>query len=163
MSTKPTWTPETKRFVFVTCAVILSLAIWRFSIVLAPLVVAVIIAYILNPVVNRVTRRTALKRSVAAAIIYISFLVLLALIPTLLAPLIVQEISQIDVDVQQLVELDGMLEESTWVIAGQKINVAALQETVEGSLATIFSPLASAAADLAVGIAGGFFWGLFFF
>ncbi|HMR63432.1 MAG TPA: AI-2E family transporter [Anaerolineae bacterium] len=163
MSTKPTWTPETKRFVFVTCAVILSLAIWRFSIVLAPLVVAVIIAYILNPVVNRVTRRTALKRSVAAAIIYISFLVLLALIPTLLAPLIVQEISQIDVDVQQLVELDGMLEESTWVIAGQKINVAALQETVEGSLATIFSPLASAAADLAVGIAGGFIWAIFIF
>lgn len=163
MSTKPTWTPETKRFVFVTCAVILSLAIWRFSIVLAPLVVAVIIAYILNPVVNRVTHRTALKRSVAAAIIYISFLVLLALIPTLLAPLIVQEISQIDVDVQQLVELDGMLEESTWVIAGQKINVAALQETVEGSLATIFSPLASAAADLAVGIAGGFIWAIFIF
>lgn len=163
MSTKPTWTPETKRFVFVTCAVILSLAIWRFSIVLAPLVVAVIIAYILNPVVNRVTHRTALKRSVAAAIIYISFLVLLALIPTLLAPLIVQEISQIDVDVQQLVELDGMLEESTWVIAGQEINVAALQETVEGSLATIFSPLASAAADLAVGIAGGFIWAIFIF
>lgn len=146
-----------------TCAVILSLAIWRFSIVLAPLVVAVIIAYILNPVVNRVTHRTALKRSVAAAIIYISFLVLLALIPTLLAPLIVQEISQIDVDVQQLVELDGMLEESTWVIAGQEINVAALQETVEGSLATIFSPLASAAADLAVGIAGGFIWAIFIF
>jgi len=94
----PKWSPESKRFIFFVCVVLIGLAIWRFSVVLAPLIVAVIIAYLLNPVVNWLTRRTPLKRSLAAAIVYLSFLLILALIPSIGAPLIVQEIRQLDFD-----------------------------------------------------------------
>lgn len=163
MSRTPKWTPETKRFVFVACAILLTLAVWRFSIVLAPLVVAVIIAYILNPVVKKVTQRTPLRRSIAAAVIYISFLLILALIPSLLAPVIVQQVSQLDIDVQELVdELDSMLG-LNFSIAGYEINAESVTQSVSGSLDTVFSPLATIAANLAVGIAGGFIWAIFIF
>lgn len=96
----PKWTPETKRFVFVICAILIGLAVYNFSVVLAPIVVAVIIAYLLNPLTNWLTLRTPFDRKVAAAIVYITFLLVLVLIPTILAPVIVQQVRQIDIDLK---------------------------------------------------------------
>ena len=104
MTSAPKWTPESKRFIFVVCFLLLGLAIWRFSVVLAPLIVAVIIAYLLNPIVNWLTRRTPLKRNFAAAIVYICFLLILILIPSLGTPIIVQQVRQLDIDVQSLAD-----------------------------------------------------------
>ena len=128
---------------------------WRFSVVLAPLIVAVIIAYLLNPIVNWVSKRSRFRRSVVAAIIYIGFLSVLILIPTLLAPLLVQQLSNLDFNVQGLSdELDNAM--GTQInIAGFEVDIPSLVEPVTGSLDSIFSPLAAWAANLAVGIAGG--------
>lgn len=136
---------------------------WRFSVVLAPLIVAVIIAYLLNPIVNWVSKRSRFRRSVVAAIIYIGFLSVLILIPTLLAPLLVQQLSNLDFNVQGLSdELDNAM--GTQInIAGFEVDIPSLVEPVTGSLDSIFSPLAAWAANLAVGIAGGFIWAIFIF
>lgn len=163
MSSAPRWTPESKRFVFIACVILIALAVWRFSVVLAPLVVAVIIAYLLNPIVNWVSQRSRFRRSIVAAIIYISFLSILILIPTLLAPLLVQQLSNLDFNVQGLsAELDDALGTKI-IIAGLEIDIPSLMEPVTGSLDSIFSPLAAWAANLAVGIAGGFIWTIFIF
>ncbi|HRV94209.1 MAG TPA: AI-2E family transporter [Anaerolineae bacterium] len=163
MSSAPKWTPESKRFVFIACVILIALAVWRFSVVLAPLIVAVIIAYLLNPIVNWVSKRSRFRRSVVAAIIYIGFLSVLILIPTLLAPLLVQQLSNLDFNVQGLSdELDNAM--GTQInIAGFEVDIPSLVEPVTGSLDSIFSPLAAWAANLAVGIAGGFIWAIFIF
>ncbi|MCB9100498.1 MAG: AI-2E family transporter [Anaerolineales bacterium] len=163
MSPAPRWTPESKRFVFIVCAILIALAVWRFSVVLAPLIVAVIIAYLLNPLVNWVSERSRFRRSVVAAIIYIAFLVILISIPTLLAPLLVQQLSNLDFNVQGLSnELDNAMG-TKLTIAGLEIDLPSLLEPITGSLDSIFSPLAAWAANLAVGIAGGFIWAIFIF
>ena len=103
MPTTPQWTPATKRIILITCLILIGLAVWQFSIVLAPLVVAVIIAYLLNPLVNWVTVSTRLKRRWAAPIIYIAFLLfILVLIPTIFVPVIIQQIRELDIDVQTI-------------------------------------------------------------
>lgn len=163
MSSAPKWMPETKRFVFVVCVILLALAIWRFSIVLAPLIVAVIIAYLLNPVLNWVDSRVPVRRSIAAAIIYIGFLIVLISIPTLLAPLLVQQLSNLDFNIQGLSEEFDSAMGYKINIAGFEIDVPSLIEPITGSLDSIFSPLAALAANLAVGIAGGFIWAIFIF
>jgi len=162
MST-PKWTPATKWVVLVICLIVIGLAVWRFSIVLAPLVVAVIIAYILNPVVNWLTARTPMKRGIAAAIIYIIFLLLLAMIPTIIAPLLVSQIRNLNVDIRQLTEqvIDAM--DYPITVAGVSGNLSTLIEPVIGGIDQILSPAANFAANLAVGIAGGFVWAIFIF
>ncbi len=162
MST-PKWTPATKWVVLVICLIVIGLAVWRFSIVLAPLVVAVIIAYILNPVVNWLTARTPMKRSIAAAIIYIVFLLLLALIPTIIAPLLVSQIRNLNVDIQQLTQQVADAMDYPIAVGGVSGNLSSLIEPVIGSIDQIFSPAANFAANLAVDIAGGFVWAIFIF
>lgn len=162
MTAPAKWTAETKRFVFVACAILIGLAVWRFSVVLAPLIVAVIIAYLLNPLANWLVRRTPLSRRLSVSIVYFIFLLVLALIPSLLAPLIVQQIRQIDIDVQEILnEINGLL--GSHNIAGFSFNTGTLSEQIGGSLDQIFQPAASLAANLAVGIAGGFIWAIFIF
>lgn len=164
MSTAPQWTPATKRIILVICLILIGLAIWQFSIVLAPLAVAVIIAYLLNPLVNWLTIRTPLKRRWAALVIYIGFLlVILVLMPTLFAPLIIQQIRQLDIDVQMIVDQLEEAKDYQMTIAGFRFNMDALVEPVTGSLDQVFSPLATWAANAAVQIAGGFIWAIFIF
>ena len=162
-SSAPKWTAPTKWVIFVICLLLVGLAIWRFSIVLAPLIVAVIFAYLLNPVVNYVTNHTPLKRGLAAALVYIIFLVILVLIPSLLTPLIVTQIRDLDVDVQGLERQLNEAMDYPITIGRLNVNLSTLIEPVTGSLDQILSPLASLAADLAVQIAGGFIWAIFIF
>lgn len=163
--TSTQWTPGTKRAILITCLILIGLAIWQFSVVLAPLIVAVIIAYLLNPVVNWLTRRTPLQRGLAAAIVYIAFLIILALIPTLGVPLLIQQFTQLQVafDVQEVARQLNEAMDYQITIGGVEADLSSLVEPVTGSLDQIFSPLATWAANLAVGIAGGFIWAIFIF
>lgn len=163
MSSVPKWSPATKRAVLITCLIMIALAIWRFSIVLAPLIVAVIFAYLLNPVVNWLTGRTPLKRTLAAALVYILFLIMLALIPTLGAPIMVRQLTELDLDLENLpAQFDEALDYQ--INLGQfNIGLRALIEPALGSLDQALSPAASMVANLAVDIAGGFIWAIFIF
>jgi predicted PurR-regulated permease PerM len=164
LSTTPQWTPATKRIILVICLILIGLAIWQFSIILAPLVVAVIIAYLLNPLVNWLTVSTRLTRRWAAPIIYIAFLlVILLIIPTLFAPLIIQQSRELDIDTQTIMEQLNSARDYSIVVGGIKLDMNALIEPVTGSLDQIFSPLAGWAANVAVEIAGGLIWAIFIF
>ena len=160
----PQWSPATKRIILVICLILIGLAIWQFSIVLAPLAVAVIIAYLLNPLVNGLTQRTPLKRRWSAFLVYIAFLLLiLVLIPTLAVPVIIRQISELDINVQKIAQQLNEAWAYQAIIGGFTIDMNAIVEPITGSLDQIFSPMAAWAANLAVGIAGGFIWAIFIF
>ncbi len=160
MSPAPKWTPETKRFVFVACVILLGIAVWRFSVVLAPLIVAVIIAYLLNPSVRWLTRRTPLQRNMAAAFVYIVFLLILVIIPSVGGPLIVQQIQQLDFDVEELSALDEPLNNNLSII-GYNVDLGSVVSQITGSFGQIFSPAASLVADVVLGTFKGFIWAIF--
>ena len=157
MASAPRWTPESKRFIFVICVILIGLAIWHFSIVLAPLIVAVIIAYLLNPIVNWLTHRFSYKRRSAATIVYLAFLLILILIPSLGAPLLVQQFQQLDIDIQELADQFNEPLDINMFILGFNIDVGSVTGLVTGSL----DNAATWAANLAVSIAGGFIWAIF--
>jgi predicted PurR-regulated permease PerM len=163
LSATPQWSSATKRIVLIACIILIGLAIWRFSIVLAPLAVAVIIAYLLNPPVNWLTRCTPLRRGLAATIVYIVFLFVLALIPTLGAPILVRQISALDVNVQVIANQITEAMDYQFTVGDVNVNLSSLIEPVIGSLDQALSPLASWTANLAVDIAGGFIWAIFIF
>jgi predicted PurR-regulated permease PerM len=127
------------------------------------LVVAVIIAYLLGPLVNWLTRCTPLRRGLAAVIVYIIFLFVLALIPTLGTPILVSQIRALDVDVQEIANQINEAMDYQFTVAEVNVNLTSLIEPVTGSLDQALSPLATWTANLAVGIAGGFVWAIFIF
>jgi predicted PurR-regulated permease PerM len=164
VSTTPQWTPATKRIILIICLILIGLAIWQFSIVLAPMVVAVIIAYLLNPLVNWLTVSTRLKRRWAAPIIYIAFLLfILVLIPTIFVPVIIRQIRELDIDVQTIMVQLNIAKDYPIIIGGIRLDMNALVGPVTGSLDQIFSPLATWAANVAVEVAGGLIWAIFIF
>ncbi|CAK0773783.1 AI-2E family transporter [uncultured Gammaproteobacteria bacterium] len=67
--------------------------LWLLSAVLLPFVAAMIIAYFLDPVVDRL-QRTALTRGAAAALVLLSFLLLLVVGLVLLVPLVGTQVDQ---------------------------------------------------------------------
>lgn len=157
----PKWPPGTKRAVLIACGIAVGLIIWQFSAVLAPLIVAVIIAYLLNPILNWITAHSPLKRGLAAAIVYVTFLICLALIPTIGGPIIVQQVRQLNVGVQTIYEQLNEALDYEITIGEVNISMERITEPFIGSLDQLFSPVASWAANLAVDIAGGFIWTIF--
>ena len=157
MTSGKKWTPETKRFVFIVCFVLIGLAIWRFSILLAPLFVAVIIAYLLNPLVIWLTQRTRLSRDLSAAVVYVIFLVVLFLIPFIGTPLIVQQVRQLDIDVQEIADQLRVPLSANLAALDTELDVESLSGSVGGSL----EGLATWVATVAFSIAEGFIWAIF--
>jgi predicted PurR-regulated permease PerM len=149
--------------VFIVSALLLAVAIWRFSIVLSPLIVAVIIAYLLNPPAKLLIRRTPCNRKIAVTIVYVGFLVILALIPLLLSPLVVQEISEFDIDPLVFPDQIYGIVQSFSALAGIEVDIPTVLQQIRGSINAVLSPAASIAANLAVNIAGGFIWAIFIF
>jgi predicted PurR-regulated permease PerM len=81
-SPSPKWNSTTKIFVCAFVFILILLALWRFSTLIGPLVIAGIIAYVFNPLILLINRHTPLSRSMAIAAVYILFalLVLAALV-----------------------------------------------------------------------------------
>jgi predicted PurR-regulated permease PerM len=69
------WSAATKRIVIVSIVILLALILYRFRIVIPPLVIALLLAFILDPIADFVTDRVRLSRGVATALIFIILVV----------------------------------------------------------------------------------------
>lgn len=69
----PNWNTTTKVFVTVLVLVLINLALWRFSTLIGPLVIAGIMAYVFNPLIEWLDRHTPLNRGLSVALVYVVF------------------------------------------------------------------------------------------
>ncbi len=173
MTNKP-WSTSTKRLVVVGIALLFGLAVARFSRALAPLLVAVIIAYMLNRPVNWIARRTRIPRRLVAVVIYIAFYVVLALIPTALTPILIQQFRRINLDLGRINEQLTLFLARPIVIFDFSVDLRAIAGQATRALANVLSPFASGAINVlspfasgAIGvlfdIAEGVIWAIFIF
>ena len=80
------WSEPTKWLVIISSLLALVWIIYRFSQIISPLVIAVILAYILNPLVRFLTTRAKLSRTLAVASIYLALVVILSLVLVAFVP-----------------------------------------------------------------------------
>ncbi len=71
-----TWSANTKLLASLLFLLLVALGIWRFSHLLQPVVVAVLLAYLLHPLITRLARLPFLNRAMAALLVYLLLLVL---------------------------------------------------------------------------------------
>ncbi len=123
----PRWNGTTKLLVALFGIVLGGLAIWQFETFIPPLVVAVMIAYLLNPAITFLVARLKLSRGLSVGLIYLLLLVLLLASATGIGLYTVTQISNLNLDLQQIVQdLPRRIEEVThsrFEIMGFKVDL----------------------------------------
>ncbi len=155
----PRWSPLTKQIVVIGSMVGLIWLIARFSQVLGPLVVAIILAYFLNIPVRWLVRRTGWPRTGVIIGVYMAFLLLLVLAPALLTPWVVALVRSLAGLVAQLAqELGQRSLQPVQVMPGVQVEFAALYEQLSGAVQALLSPAATGALSLVFTVASSLLW-----
>lgn len=155
------WSDATKRWVVIGLVVAGALLAYRVRNLLAPVSLALLFAYLLNPVVVAI-KRLRVSRTQASILTYLLVLVALGVAASMLVPIMVQQVSSINVAIQAVYEgiLDIMAEYQTIIILGYPIELADVYDKLQVSLIQLVTGLASRPADelldIAFGVASGF-------
>ena len=150
------WSESTKRWVVIGLVVASSVLLYRVRSLLPPVVLAALLAYLLNPAVERLSR-LRMSRTSATLITYLVVLLVVGLAVSILVPMIVQQVSSINVDLQQIYEsvLRIMAAYQTITIFDYSIELSDLFEQLQDSLIQLITGFASRSAEEILGIAFG--------
>ncbi|MDT8307149.1 MAG: AI-2E family transporter [Anaerolineae bacterium] len=88
----PPWNRTTKTVVVLVSLLLFALLAWRFSGLIAQVVMAAVLAYLLHPLIRFIDERTPLRRGTITLIVYILFLFLLAGIITALGLVVYNQV-----------------------------------------------------------------------
>jgi predicted PurR-regulated permease PerM len=155
------WSESTKWLVIVSGLAALVWIIYRFSQIISPLAIAVILAYVLNPLVRFLTARTKLSRTWAVASVYLALVVILCLALVAFVPGLIQQVTSIDEAFQDIAKEISRFFEEPFSIFGFSIDLLAVYQEMSGTLQSIVSPLASQTVTFLIGLASGFAWLVF--
>src|SRR4030067_1085398 len=97
---RPRWPTQTRLVVSLLVLALFIYLLFRFSVVVPPLILAFILAYILSPVVNRLQQRLHVKRGVATALAYLIMLLIATIVPLSIAPLLATQYADLNFDIQ---------------------------------------------------------------
>ena len=157
------WSDSTKRIVTVGLVLLFVLVLYRFSKIIPPLAIAVIIAYILTPVVDALEATIHLPRWLCVLWVDVCALALIAVIPAVAAPAIISEVTAVDVDIRALTgDLDKWLSGAV-IIGGFSIELQPLYDELSQSFNALISPVVSEGFFLLIDVAGALLWALFVF
>ncbi len=155
------WTDSTKRWVVIGLLVAGVALLARVRSLVPPVVLACLLAYLLNPAVTRLMR-LRLSRTRATIVTYFFLLLLLVVAVSMLVPIIVQQVSSINVDLQRIYVgvLRIMDRYQTVTILDYSIELSELFALLQGSLIQLITTFASRSAEemlvIAFGLASGF-------
>jgi predicted PurR-regulated permease PerM len=155
------WSDTTKRWVALGLVLAGLAVLYRVRALLPPVILACLLAYLLSPVVDRLSH-PRISRNVATAITYVLLLLALVLAAYMLVPMVVQQISSINVDLQEISEgvVRIMSRYQTITILDYTIELSDVFTELEDSLIQLITGYASRSAEemlvLAFGIASGF-------
>lgn len=155
------WSGSTKWLVIISSLLVLVWIIYRFSQIISPLVIAIILAYVLNPPVRFLTTRTKMSRTLAVISVYLALIVVLGLVLVAFVPNLIQQVTSINVDFQAIVKGISRFFEQPLFVFGFYIDLRDVYQEVSGTLQNIISPLASRTVSFLIDLASGFAWLIF--
>jgi predicted PurR-regulated permease PerM len=137
--------------------------LFRFSVVLAPLVLAIILAYVLSPVVNALQGRLGLSRTLSTLITYLALLVILAALPMVLIPPLAAQTTGLNLNIQRLItQIENILGHQ-YIVAGQVIHPDRVFENLVGALQGMLEPVFGQTLNLALDAISSVVWVIFIF
>ncbi len=133
----------------------------RFSIVIAPFILAAILAYVLTPIANFFHARCRIPRVLAIFLSYVLLLVITALLPVVLLPTLLSEFDNLNLDIQRILQqVEGFLGRK-YFIAGQTIDTVVIFDQIISGIQGLLEPIISQTLQLAVEFISSFIWIIF--
>jgi tetrahydromethanopterin S-methyltransferase F subunit len=155
----PQWNVPTKYIVLtmVIAAVITVVAFARPLI--GPLVISGLLAFVLAPLVDKLAAYRRIKRDTAVIIVYLIFLALLIAIPSIIAPLAINQVLSLSID---LLTIEAQIEEffsRPILIGGLPVNLpVGLTQNINQLLQNFIDRASTGALDLIGAISSNLAW-----
>lgn len=158
---RPRWSSQVRLTVSLLLIALIIYLLFRFSVVLAPMTLAVILAYVLSPLVNLLQGRLRIRRGLAALLIYIILLAVLVALPVVIIRPLAAQLSELIPAIQRFLLVIENLLGHRYVVAGQVINVDELIQQAIGSLQGSLEPVFGGTLNLAVDVISSVIWVIF--
>lgn len=151
---RPQWSITIKVVIGVIMVLIVGLALARFKVVFAPLIIGGIIAYILQPVVTWMERHLRFPRGLATGLLFLILLALLVPIGYALTPFIIRQLNFLSVELLDFIHyMQELSPDTTTVILGFEIGVRTLVDQITSALTDTVTTVAPGTLTLALGVA----------
>ncbi len=158
---RPRWSSQVRLTVSLLLIALIIYLLFRFSVVLAPMTLAVILAYVLSPLVNLLQGRLRIRRGLAALLIYMILLAVLVALPVVIIRPLAAQLSELIPAIQRFLLVIENLLGHRYVVAGQVINVDELIQQAIGSLQGSLEPVFGGTLNLAVDVISSVIWVIF--
>ncbi len=161
MTPRPRWSVAAKAVVALCLVALAVFLLAQFRLILAPLVLAGIVAYVLTPVVDFLQDRLRLRRGWAAVLSYLVILGLASLLPILLVPILVDQLTGLNLDVGgSLTALEASLAR-TLTRLGWQIDASELVGQLTAGFRTVIEPIFGQTLDIAMEFVSSIVWVVF--
>jgi len=155
------WSSQIKLVVTLVLIGLSIYLLYRFGIVLKPLILAVVLAYVLKPAADWFQQRLRLRRGLAVLLTYLILLLALSAIPMVVIPILTEQFAGFNLNLQNLLRQIESLLGGRYYIAGQVINVDALFQQLVGSIQAILQPIFGQTLAIAIEAISSLVWIVF--
>lgn len=160
-ASRPHWSSRTKIVVSVLLLALGIYLLFRFGVVLKPMILAVILAYVLSPLVGIFQARLRIRRPLAALLAYLLLLVAVITLPLVVIPPLAAQAAGLNLDIQRFLDLVESLLGSQFTLAGQEVDFGALFEQAVGSVQGFIEPIFGQTLGVAVEVISSLVWIIF--
>ncbi|MBN1178875.1 MAG: AI-2E family transporter [Anaerolineae bacterium] len=155
------WDSTTKRIVALVLFLIFVLVVYRFRIVLPPLLIAFLLAFVIDPAVDFLEVRAKLSRTTATAVIFLALILAAVTAPVVAVPPVLRAIRSLNLDFAQILLDVERLAAQPIVFLGQEWDLLAVYQELREALQGFISTVASGTFDVVLGFASTLFWLVF--
>jgi predicted PurR-regulated permease PerM len=159
--TRPRWPFSTKLIVVLLLLALVVYLLFRFSIIITPFILSVILAYTLSPVANFFKRRLHLHRVLAILLSYVCLLGIAITVPVVLTPVLVSQLSGLNVDIQRILLQVELFLGKRYEIGGLTFDIEALFQQIILAVQGLLEPVFGQTLDLVVGVVSSVVWVIF--
>jgi predicted PurR-regulated permease PerM len=158
---RPRWSQPTRIVISLLVLALTVFLLYKFRVILPPLILAVILAYIVTPLTNSFQKRLKLRRGFAAIIAFVTFYLVLAVVPAVFVPLLVSQFNALNVDFQNIENQVQSLIAHQYAAGGYVIDGEAITRQVLLSLNGLLEPLFANSLGIVVDVISSIVWVVF--
>lgn len=158
---RPRWSWNTKLLVTILMVALVIYLLFRFSVILPPLIVAVILAYIISPMAGYLQRRTGAWRGLSVFLAYLAMLAAVAALLMAVIPVLATQVRDLNLDIQLFLRALTNLLGHRYQVAGQVIDLDQVLDQLVPSLQLGLEPLFGRTLEFAVDLITSLVWAIF--
>lgn len=123
---RPRWSRTAKIITIVFCLVLAAYLLYRFSIIIPPLAIAILLAYIITPLADWLAARLRVPRKFVVVGIYLTLVALLITAPLLFIPELIRQLGALSSELETFIVTTRRLSQTVIIFGGVHIDLGVI-------------------------------------